>query len=236
MNRKSPWIAVAVLASALAGFAQAEVSSTITATSNYDFRGQTQTAGDPALQASLDWSAASSGLYATIWASNVDFGAESDIEIDAIGGYKFSINDDLALDLGFVAYLYQPDDDDVDYLEIYAGLSYRDFASKFYYSDDYFNTGESAWYVDTSYSFPLPNDFGIALHAGYNGGDYWDGAGGEFFDYSIGVTKELGNFSLALKWIDGSDYEPGDIDRDLPFSSKAKVVFSVATTLPWGKE
>ena len=54
---------------ALAG----EFSSTITATSDYDFRGVSQTGKDPALQLSLDY-AFDSGFYAGLWGSNVDFG------------------------------------------------------------------------------------------------------------------------------------------------------------------
>jgi uncharacterized protein (TIGR02001 family) len=219
-----------------AGVAQAEVSGTITAVSDYDFRGQTQSSGDPALQASLDWSG-ESGLSAGIWASTVDFGpgTDSDIEIDLYAGYEWSLSDDLAFNVGGVYYLYQGDGDDVDYLEISTGVSYKDFGAKFWYSPDFVNSDETAWYLEANYSFALPSDFSLNLHAGYNGGDYWDLAGGEYFDYSIGVGKTLGNFDLALKWVDGSDFSPGDYSRSLPFSAKGAVIFSVATTLPWGE-
>ncbi len=40
---------------ALAGVANAEVSATVTAASDYDFRGYSQTAKDPAIQASVDY-------------------------------------------------------------------------------------------------------------------------------------------------------------------------------------
>ena len=53
--KTAPVLAVLALGAA-AATAQAEVSSTITLASDYDFRGITQTARDPALQASLDWS------------------------------------------------------------------------------------------------------------------------------------------------------------------------------------
>ncbi|MEO7386005.1 MAG: TorF family putative porin, partial [Gammaproteobacteria bacterium] len=51
----------AVALAAASGAAQAEISSTLTIASDYDFRGITQTALDPAFQASLDW-AGESGL------------------------------------------------------------------------------------------------------------------------------------------------------------------------------
>ena len=47
---------------------QADVSSTVTYTSNYLFNGITLTDHDPALQPSLDWSSGE-GWYAGLWAS-----------------------------------------------------------------------------------------------------------------------------------------------------------------------
>jgi uncharacterized protein (TIGR02001 family) len=223
------------LLAAAAGIAHADVTSTITVTTDYDFRGISQSAGDPALQASLDWSG-DSGLSAGIWASNVDFGpgTDSDVEIDLYGGYSMSLSDDLSWDVGGVYYLYQGDGDDIDYLELSTGLSYKSFSTKLWFSPDFVNSDESAWYIEANYSFALPQDFSLDLHAGYNFGDYWKLAGAEYFEYSIGVSKTLGNFDLNLKWVDGSDYAPGDFSRSQPNSSKGAVIFSVATTLPWG--
>lgn len=231
MKRTGSWLVAAGAAVGLTGVAHADVSSTITATSNYDFRGSTQTSGDPALQASLDWSH-ESGAYLGAWASNVDFGpgTDSDIEVDVYGGYKFTTGE-VSWDLGAIYYTYHPGGDDVDYWEVYAGLGYKAFGAKLWVAGDYGNTGDDAWYLEGNYTVALPQDFGLALHAGYSGGDYWKPD--EYFDYSIGVTKNVGKFSLALKYIDGSDFAPGDYDKDLPFSFADKVVFSVATTLPW---
>jgi len=236
---RSPTLACAVLvaAASLAPLAHAEISSTITLTSDYDFRGFTQTAQDPALQASLDWSA-DSGLYVGAWASNVDFGpgTDSDIELDLYAGYNIEVTDELSYDIGGVYYTYFSDGDDVDFPEIYAAVNYKDFTGKLWYSWDFGNTSESAWYLEANYSIPLPQDFSIALHAGYSGGDYWDDPSfgfEEYFDYSIGVAKTLGNFELMLKWVDGSDFRsanntPGDV-----FSSDSRAIFSIATSLPW---
>ena len=63
--------ALVLLASATA--ANAEVTGTLTAVSDYNWRGVTQTSMDPALQGSIDY-AHDSGFYAGAWASNVDFG------------------------------------------------------------------------------------------------------------------------------------------------------------------
>lgn len=232
MMRTIPFLAAALLAGAIPG-ARAEVSSTIALSSDYDFRGMTQSALDPALSASLDWTS-DSGLYLGAWASNVDFGTESDLEVDALVGLRGQLGDDTGFDVGAVYYSYWPDDDDYNYAELYAGLSYKAFAVRAWHAPDYFNSGEKAFYFEANATIPLPADFGLTLHAGYNDGDYWKVFyEGSYVDYSIGVTKTIDKFALALKWIDGTDLESADGTPGSIFSTESKVFFSVATTLPW---
>lgn len=232
MKIAAPLLAAGLLAAAIPD-ARADVSSTVTLSSDYDFRGMTQSALDPALAASLDWSG-ESGLYVGAWASNVDFGTESELEVDALVGYGGQINDDTGFDIGAVYYSYWPDDDDYNYGELYAGLSYKGLSAKFWHAPDYFNSGESAFYLEAEASIPLPQGFDLTLHAGYNHGDYWKVFyEGSYVDYSIGVAKTIGKFALGLKWIDGSDLASADGTEDDIFTTESKVFFSVSTTLPW---
>jgi uncharacterized protein (TIGR02001 family) len=83
-----------------AATASAGVSSTWTLASDYDFRGITQTAQDPARQASLDY-AHDSGWYVGGWASNVDFCAQgatgcldADYELDLYTGFAGSFGEE----------------------------------------------------------------------------------------------------------------------------------------------
>ena len=72
---------------AVAGSAYADFSVTPTLTSDYDFRGVTQTLEDPAIQLGLNYNH-ESGFYAGLWGSNVDFGpGKPNIEIDAFAGF-----------------------------------------------------------------------------------------------------------------------------------------------------
>jgi uncharacterized protein (TIGR02001 family) len=229
--KTAPAIAVLALGAA-AATAQAEVSSTITLASDYDFRGITQTARDPALQASLDWSS-DSGFYLGAWASNVDFGdgTESEFELDLIGGFSGNFTDDFGYDLGVARYNYFDDGDDIDYTEYYLGLSYKAVSFKYWYSSDFVNSDSGASYIEANADLPLPSDFTLSLHVGRSGGDFW--GDDKYTDYSIGVGKTVGNFDLGLKWVDGSDFKPG-LDIGDANSSERKVVFTIATTLPWG--
>jgi len=221
---------------ATAGIANAGVSSTITAASDYDFRGNSQSATDPALQASLDF-ATDSGWYVGAWASNVDFGDAVDVnyEVDVYTGFTGSTGEGgLTWDAGIVYYGY-PDDGDFDYLEVYASLAQSWFKGKLWYSNDFggdtTDGDTSAIYAEANGTFPVGDKFSILAHVGYSTGDYWDDVyGDDLIDYSLGVGLTLGNFSLALKYVDtDSDFEVTD---DV-FNNEGRVIFTIATTLPW---
>jgi uncharacterized protein (TIGR02001 family) len=221
---------------ATAGIANAGVSSTITAASDYDFRGNSQSATDPALQASIDF-ATDSGWYVGAWASNVDFGDAADVnyEVDLYTGFTGSTGEGgLTWDAGIVLYAY-PDDSDFNYLEIYGSLAQSWFKGKLWYSNDFggdtTDGDTSAIYAEVNGTFPLPANFSILAHVGYSTGDYWDDVyGDDLLDYSLGVGLTLGNFNLALKYVDtDSDFE---ITDDV-FNNEGRVVFTLATTFPW---
>ncbi|MGH8261878.1 MAG: TorF family putative porin [Steroidobacterales bacterium] len=226
-----------VLMLTAAGAGQAGVSATVTATSDYDFRGITQSAKSPALQASIDY-AHDSGFYAGAWASNIDFGpGDPNLELDLYAGFAKSIEGGIGWDVGLVYYTYPSVSDD-NFFEAYGSISYEWFKGKLWYSPDFGGKATPgntpAWYVDGLATIALPQGYALPIHVGYSGGDYWDTI--EYFDWSVGVTKSLGHFNFALKFIDGSDLKvlnntPGDI-----FSSDNKIVFSVATTFPWSNE
>jgi uncharacterized protein (TIGR02001 family) len=241
----------AVALFAASGAARADVSSTITIASDYDFRGITQSALDPVLQVSLDWEG-ESGLYAGLWGSNIDFGEDGaegvapvdlNIELDFILGYAGSITEDFGYDVGATYYKYLGDDDnglnDFDYYELYAGLGYRFLSAKVWYAPDFSNAGESAWYAEANAEVPLPADFTLLLHAGYNAGDYWksDDIGlDEFADYSVGLGRSFGRFDFQVKYIDGSDLDVADGTPNDVFTSEGKFWFAVSTTFPWADE
>lgn len=231
--KKTTTLATLAAATLVASQAHAELASTITLTSDYDFRGVTQTSLKPALQASLDYSH-ESGFYAGAWASNVNFGkgTKSSAEIDLLAGFKGNFSEDFGYDVGVVRYSYLPTDDDVAFNEIYAGVNLQAFSLKYWYANSYGNLGDSASYIEANVAVPLPQEFGLALHAGHSSGDYWKNtADGAYSDYSVGFTKTLGNFTATLKWVDGSDLKSAVKTPNDAFTSKSKVVFSIATTV-----
>ena len=219
---------------ALGAAAHADVTGTVTVVSDYDFRGITQTAQDPALQGSIDWTN-DTGIYLGAWGSNVDFGddVDVDVEVDLYGGIRGG--EDITWDLGIIWYTYM-DGSEFNYPEIYASVGYKWLSGKLWYSDEFGGVDDNgeAYYIEGNASFPLAETgLGLTGHVGMSDGDYWDSVDG-YFDWSVGVTYTLGHFNLGLKYIDGSDLEEADGTPDDVFSSEARAVFSVSTTFPWG--
>jgi len=106
------------------GVVQAEFSANIGVTSNYMFRGLTQTDDGAAVQGGLDY-AHESGVYVGTWASNVDFGdGFTGYELDGWIGFAGAF-EQLNYDLGYIYYAYpgRRDLKDSDFGELYLNLN-----------------------------------------------------------------------------------------------------------------
>jgi uncharacterized protein (TIGR02001 family) len=110
------------------------VTGGVTLTSDYRFRGTTQTDGGPAVQATINVNHAS-GLYAGVWASTIDGGLDGstpaltgygDVEVDLYGGYTKTLNGGLGFDVGLLYYWYADGTkgQKTDFFEPYASVSY----------------------------------------------------------------------------------------------------------------
>ena len=240
---KYPTVTIAGALTLMAATAHAgEFSSTVTAVSDYDFRGVSLSARDPALQASLDW-AHDSGFYLGAWAPNIDYGSDVDgnIELDLILGWSGEINDGLGWDAGIVWYTY-PDSSGsemtskiYDYPEIYAGISWGPVEFKQWFTNDYGGSDMDASYSEVNASFELPSGFSLNLHGGYNYGEYFHQTWENYFDYSAGVGYSVGHFDMELK-VTGTELSGESKITDDVFNTEGRVLFSISTTFPWATE
>lgn len=120
-------IGVAVAATSLgsAGVALAEpaISGNVAITSDYTFRGVSQTNESAAIQGGFDYT--NDMWYGGVWASNVGFSGSGSTEIDLYAGLKPTFGA-LNTDFGVIGYFY-PDASDagaeLDYGEVYAKAS-----------------------------------------------------------------------------------------------------------------
>ncbi|SDX95234.1 TorF family putative porin [Acinetobacter kyonggiensis] len=182
-------------------------SGTAALTSDYRFRGITQTETDPALQAGFTL-AHSSGLYVGLWGSNVNFGSGTpSLELDPSIGYATtleSFSSKPVLDVGVVYYNY-PSASDLNWAELYGKLSFKNalaegdsILTNINYTNDYAGKDENSWNVNATYSVPFgTTGFGGVAALGYTQADEYDFGGGDdhYVDWKAGVTYSFASVS-----------------------------------------
>ncbi|KAB8173396.1 hypothetical protein FKV24_014230 [Lysobacter maris] len=96
-------------------------------TSDYVWRGTTQTQGDPAVQAGFTLSG-DSGFYGSVWGSNVEFGPETHAssELDLTLGWDGVLSDAWSLDVNLLHYRYPSTTVDLNWTELNGRLTYAD--------------------------------------------------------------------------------------------------------------
>ena len=218
LNWMSP--ACLLLSGLAASAAQgADYSATLSLTSDYRFRGISQSAGDPALQGSLD-AAFDNGLFVGLWGSNIDFDDDADIEVDWYAGYGAEFSEQLSWDATLYYYSYPGYDTDADYAELALNLYYGDLTLGYVHASDYFNTGETSQYLALDYSYGLSEEVALDLHAGYSFGDYWKELDiGDYRDFSVGVSTTIATLDLSLAYLfndvdDGMEVNGGAFAND----------------------
>lgn len=204
-------------------------SASVALSSDYVWRGYSQTDEDPAISGSFDYGH-SSGFYAGIWASNVDFGDDTSAEIDIYAGFGGETGGGLGYDFGILRYIYP--DEVYNWNEVYASLSYSFFSVGIAHSGSVYDTSKSGTY----YSASFDHDFdGIALSAGIGYYDYNDDVlddDDEFddsaVDYRIGLSKELAGFGFDVSYLGTNDDGEDLYGEDL---AEGRVVFTISKSM-----
>jgi uncharacterized protein (TIGR02001 family) len=201
--------AAAALALGLTGLAapasaqDAKVAFNVGVTSDYVFRGYSQTNEDPAIQGGVDLTAGS--FYAGAWASNVDFGDDTDAEVDVYGGYRTEAGG-FALDFGVIGYLYagEPDGADYNYAEFKAAASRAvgpaTFGAAVYYSPDFFGAADKeATYAEVNAAFSPADKWTISGAVGQQ----WLDVSDDYLTWNAGIGYALTeNLSADARYYD----------------------------------
>jgi uncharacterized protein (TIGR02001 family) len=215
----------------LAAQAQEEDSSgfnwNAAATSEYMFRGISQTDDHPAIQAGAGYSF-SNGLYVGGWVSNVDFGAadqDTDAEIDTFIGW----NGDLGatnLDVQLVRYNYVGEPDGVDYAynELIGKLTFAEnYTATLGYTNDYLNTSTDSIYAGLGGSWEVGAGVNLTAGLGYT---TVQGPEDGYLDYSVGANRDFGPVNIGLGYI-GTDNTAEDLFGQDNTEDRVVLTFSV---------
>lgn len=204
-------IAALVVIGAAGAARSQEVAGNVALTSDYVFRGVSQTQENPAISAGVD--ATFGSFYAGGWASNVDFGDDTDAEVDLYGGWRSELSG-WAVDLGGVAYLYagQPDGADYDYVELKAAASRAvgpaTLGVAAYWSPDFFGASEDeATYLEANAAFSPAERWTLSGAVGRQ----WVSSDLDYTTWNAGAAFALtDNLSLDVRYHDTDQHDFGD--------------------------
>jgi uncharacterized protein (TIGR02001 family) len=185
--------------------AESNLTWNLALTSDYVFRGISQTDRDPALQGGFDYAFGESGFYVGTWGSNVDFQDPDgpDVEVDFYGGFNHDFNDKWNGDISVIRYTYYGERD------VYGSVDYNEFIGKLAwnsmltftvgYANDYANAGFSQLYTGFDGSWDLGHDWSFSAGVGHTSfGD----DNGSYNNWLLGIGKKFGPVQATLNYFD----------------------------------
>ncbi len=229
MNKSLVALAGALALTALPSISQAQgspLSFNASLTSDYRYRGISQTRLKPALQGGVDY-ALPAGFYIGAWGSTIKwikdasaFNGNQDtgstpVEIDLYGGYKAEINKNLSYDVGLLQYLYPGNKfkdvgaDNANTTEIYGALTFGPATLKYSHSlTSLFGTANAttdskgSGYLDLTANFDVGGGVTLTPHVGRQRiagfGTF------SYTDYSLTAAIDLVGFTFSAAAI-GTD-------------------------------
>lgn len=239
------------------------VSATVSLTSDYDFRGVTQSMNDPAFQLGLTYTG-DVGIYYGVWGSTVDFdnGDNYDgstglrdldrpsTELDVFVGY--SGEKLVGYDIGVIYYTY-PNAHQTATPEVYAGITKGPISLKAWYSWNFAQTGNYTINMAGTKSlcsrnnFACPGDGSLYVETNINAplAEGFNFLG--HFGYSN--TSDWSAYGNYYDWSLGFGYSASNFNLTMKFidgsdlkpvqsgtpKNLGRFVFGVSTNLPWGK-
>ncbi len=190
-----------------------EASASVALTTDYMWRGVSQTNNEPAIQGSFDLSH-SSGFYIGAWASSYEFENEASLELDIYGGFSREVDlagVGLTYDIGWLRYEYTSAADDApNFNEIYFGASVSpvenlNVSAYWYYGVKVEHT-KPGEYTDMAIDYTLPESLGSVTLLGHAG--YYNQKGGgadNYWDWKAGVARDFGPFNIEVAYFDTDD-------------------------------
>ena len=225
-----------VMAIALAGFASPamaadeaeetkaiDVEVTLAGFSDYRFRGLSLSGIDPAFQPEIVITH-ESGIYGSIWGSNVSDNGGDDIEVDLVAGIARDIGN-VTVDVNATYYLY-PGAGSTNYIEFIGNVSTPvgpgSVGLTVAYAPSQSNIGnQDNVYVALDGSVPIGGT-PLTLTGSFG---FEDGAFGDNKkDWSLGVTADVAGFTLGAAYVDTA--HASNFGR----IAKAGAVFSISRT------
>lgn len=198
--------------------AHAQVTGNLGLTSDYRFRGISQTQNAPAVQGGIDY-AHSSGFYVGNWNSSVSsqvYTNGAGVESDLYAGFKKDVYKGITIDIGSYNYFYPrattsaATGSNFDTYEAFLGLGYKDLISAKYsqtLGNGYFGTANARGtsYTQVDAKLPVPAVKKLSVVAHYGRTDVANSGSADYNDMNAGFVYTLPkDFDLSVKYFTNS--------------------------------
>ena len=180
-----------------------EVSANIGVTSDYIWRGASQSEDSASVSGGVDYSD-ESGFYAGTWIGSLGKGSGS--ELDLYAGYATD-----TFDVGYIYYMY-PTDDDINFGEIYGSATFGAFTVGLAYTTNNDSGNDGAYFVDGDlyYYVSAGTDISEDWSVGFTLGQYDFDLAADYVHYQVdfGTSTDMGDFTFTLSDTDqdGDDF------------------------------
>jgi len=199
-------LAIVAMALITATAAQAQITGNLGLTSDYRFRGVSQTQNAPAVQGGIDYNHVS-GLYIGNWNSSISsqlYTNGAGVESDVYAGFRKQVFGNFVVDVGSYNYFYPRagTNGSFDTNEVFAGIGYKELVSVKYSHalSDYFGTANSknSFYVQADAAIPLARNLQLVAHIGHT--NVANSSSLDYTDYNVGLGYDLKGWNLAAKY------------------------------------
>jgi len=211
-------IASAALLASVASLAQTKapepdytLAYNLGATTDYRYRGISQTRLKPTVQGGIDFSH-KSGFYLGAWGSGIkwikDGGGDASVELDLYGGYKATVGA-IGYDLGVLTYQYPSNklNPSANTTELYGAATMGPFTAKYSHtiSKDYFGfagakagsglKGTNSGYLNLAFAQEVAPSITVKASVGFTrfASDIKDLGVPNYMDYSVGGAYDFGS-------------------------------------------
>lgn len=186
------------------------LTGTFDISSNYMFRGISQTSNLPAIQGGFTYTILKTGIYINLWGSNVNFkdiyGYTGTLEFDTSIGITNQIGKHFTYDLKGTRYNYPKAAPSFN--EVIGNFIYDFITAQIAVTNNVFNTHHNGTYYNLGFKQPIPPRYIFCFNnMTISGGvGHWSlpRAGGlrSYNDYNLQLSKTIKNYVLSLLWTD----------------------------------
>ena len=199
----APQTGLAVLLLGLVGSAFGQTVVSLTAESDFIFRGVSLTDGKPTASASLDYDSPD-GWYAGGSATAVElYSSKRQAALFGYFGYAQRTVSGLSWEIGATGAHFAADSR-YDYGEAFAGFIAQGWNARVYLSPSYFGSGVRTLYAELNGAAPLAGSWRLFAHVGalspISGGEATDSRRARF-DARLGVSTTIGPAEWRFAWV-----------------------------------